>query len=228
MHSQVTGIAGTSSLKGHSQKRVIAIRRRQLSWNQPLERAQGALLLSYQASPDDPQLGSLLLANAIQNTTIVGKPPTPLVPVRNSTLKRLWWSIILRDRCICFALRRRTQVTPAHFDAEDNYFDQTDFENEVTQSKVYDTQSKQFLFRVLQQQCRLAVMVTDMLSVFWFPEGLTTVRLSKEFNDCMDLVLKTKDSLCQRETDTRSLMASRCYALPRSVETFIQITYMFY
>ncbi|RAQ67987.1 hypothetical protein COH20_011680 [Aspergillus flavus] len=65
--------------------------------DQPLERAQGALLLSYQASPDDPQIGSLLLANAIQNALILGKPPKPSINVERSTIKRLWWSVLLRD-----------------------------------------------------------------------------------------------------------------------------------
>ncbi|GAB1201946.1 hypothetical protein APSETT445_000544 [Aspergillus pseudonomiae] len=104
--------------------------------DQPLERAQGALLLSYQASPDDPQIGSLLLANAIQNAIILGKPPKPSDSVKKSTIKRLWWSILLRDRWISLALRRRSQLTTKDFDAENNTLEEGDFAEEIQESKL--------------------------------------------------------------------------------------------
>ncbi|KAE8406689.1 hypothetical protein BDV37DRAFT_291834 [Aspergillus pseudonomiae] len=197
--------------------------------DQPLERAQGALLLSYQASPDDPQIGSLLLANAIQNAIILGKPPKPSDSVKKSTIKRLWWSILLRDRWISLALRRRSQLTTKDFDAENNTLEEGDFTEEIQESKVYDVQTKRILFKVLQQQCRLAVVLTDMNSFIfssWESSGMGLP--SKEFPTCMGNVLKTRNRLRQWDTESRYSLSSTLSNVLHSVTSFIKMTYVYY
>ncbi|KAJ1708655.1 hypothetical protein NYO67_9217 [Aspergillus flavus] len=197
--------------------------------DQPLERAQGALLLSYQASPDDPQIGSLLLANAIQNALILGKPPKPSINVERSTIKRLWWSVLLRDRWISLALRRRSQLTPKDFDVENNPLEEADFGKEIQESKVYDVHTKRILFTALQQQCRLAIIITDMVSLIFsscdgFPMGLP----SKEFPACMSRAMKTRNRLRQWETETRYALSTAPSEVHHSVMSFIKMTYVYY
>ncbi|KAE8308225.1 hypothetical protein BDV41DRAFT_592293 [Aspergillus transmontanensis] len=197
--------------------------------DQPLERAQGALLLSYQASPDDPQIGSLLLANAIQNALILGKPPKPSISVKRSTLKRLWWSILLRDRWISLALRRRSQLTPKDFDAENNPLEEADFDKEIQESKVYDVHTKRIRFTTLQQQCRLAIIITDMVSlIFSSCDGSSMGLPSKEFPACMSRVMKTRNRLRQWETETRYALPTAPSEVLHSVMSFIKMTYVYY
>ncbi|OGM44533.1 hypothetical protein ABOM_006768 [Aspergillus bombycis] len=197
--------------------------------DRPLERAQGALLLSYQASPDDPQIGSLLLANAIQNAIILGKPPKPSVSFKESTIKRLWWSILLRDRWISLALRRRSQLTTKDFDAENSALEEADFIEEIQESKVYDVQTKRIVFKVLQQQCRLAIVLTDMTSLIFSSCDSSAMGLpSKEFPACMGNVLKTRNRLRQWETEWRYTLSSTPSDVRHSVTSFIKMTYVYY
>ncbi|KAB8271098.1 hypothetical protein BDV30DRAFT_250258 [Aspergillus minisclerotigenes] len=197
--------------------------------DQPLSRAQGALLLSYQASPDDPQIGSLLLANAIQNAIILGKPPKPSISVERSTIKRLWWSILLRDRWISLALRRRSQLTPKDFDADNNPLEEADFGKEIQESKVYDVHAKQILFTALQQQCRLAIVITDMVTlIFSSCDGSSMGLPSKEFPACMSRVMKTRNRLRQWETETRYALSTTPSEVLHSVMSFIKMTYVYY
>ncbi|KAE8133600.1 hypothetical protein BDV38DRAFT_295991 [Aspergillus pseudotamarii] len=196
--------------------------------DQPLERAQGALLLSYQASPDDPQIGSLFLANAIQNAIILGKPPKPSISVKRSTIKRLWWSILLRDRWISLALRRRSQLTMKDFDAENSPLEEADFAEEIQESKVYDLHTKRIILAALQQQCRLAILITDMVSlVFSSYEGSSRGLPSKEFPACMAKVLKTRNKLRQWETESRDALSITPSSVPHSVTSFIKMTYVY-
>lgn len=194
-----------------------------------MERAQGALLLSYQASPDDPQIGSLLLANAIQNALILGKPPKPSISVERSTIKRLWWSVLLRDRWISLALRRRSQLTPKDFDAENNPLEEADFGKEIQESKVYDVHTKRILVTALQQQCRLAIIITDMVYlIFSSCDGSPMGLPSKEFPACMSRAMKTRNRLRQWETETRYALSIVPSEVHHSVMSFIKMTYVYY
>lgn len=55
-----------------------------------------------------------------------------------SLKKRLWWSILLRDRSLCIGLRRRPQVYVEYWD----WLEEDDFEEEIQYSKVYDKATK--------------------------------------------------------------------------------------
>lgn len=187
------------------------------------------MLLSYQASPDDPQIGSLLLANAIQNALILGKPPKPSISVERSTIKRLWWSVLLRDRWISLALRRRSQLTPKDFDAENNPLEEADFGKEIQESKVYDVHTKRILVTALQQQCRLAIIITDMVYlIFSSCDGSPMGLPSKEFPACMSRAMKTRNRLRQWETETRYALSIVPSEVHHSVMSFIKMTYVYY
>ncbi|KAL4864855.1 hypothetical protein BDV12DRAFT_158423 [Aspergillus spectabilis] len=199
--------------------------------NLALNKAQGAVLLSHQVSPDDPQTGSLWLVYATQNTVILGQQPVSFAgDFQDSMKKRLWWSILLRDRCLCLGLRRRTQITSKHFNAETSYFEDADFADEIAHSNVYDPDSKRILFEALQHQCRLAVLVTDMATFMFTSNGVSSPSLSfKAFQSHRCEIKRLRNELLQWErrfSPPQSLPNGS--VLPSSVTTFIKVTYMYY
>ncbi|KAL5359061.1 hypothetical protein BJX96DRAFT_174018 [Aspergillus floccosus] len=199
--------------------------------DRPLSKAQGAILLSHHVAPDDPQIGSLWLANATQNAVLLGKQPTPQSDqVEDCMKKRLWWSILLRDRILCLGLRRRTQVTSKHFNAEANYFDGADFADEINYSNVYDRNSKRILIEVLQQQCRLAVLVTDMVSFMFTSYGASSPSLPfKKFQAYQNGILNTKKELLKWEKNFLRLKSvTTADNVPQEATTMIKMTYLYY
>ncbi|KAL2818058.1 hypothetical protein BJX63DRAFT_384469 [Aspergillus granulosus] len=144
--------------------------------------------------------------------------------------KRLWWSILLRDRCLCLGLRRRTQITSKHFNAETSYLEEADFADEIANSHVYDKESKQILFETFQHQCRLAVLVTDMATFMFTTNGVSSPSLSfKAFQSHRCEIKRLRNELLQWErrfAPPHSLPNGS--ALPSPVNTFIKVTYMYY
>ncbi|KAL4789285.1 hypothetical protein BDV19DRAFT_397190 [Aspergillus venezuelensis] len=197
----------------------------------PLNKAQGAVLLSHQVSPDDPQTGSLWLVYATQNTVILGQQPVSFAgDLRNSMTKRLWWSILLRDRCLCLGLRRRTQLTSKHFNAETSYFEEADFADEIAHSYVYDSDSKRILFEALQHQCRLAVVMSDMASFMFTSNGVSSPSLSfKGFQSHRCEIKRLRNELLhweRRFSPPQTLPNGNVLLSP--IMTFIKVTYMYY
>ncbi|KAL4957086.1 hypothetical protein BDW69DRAFT_201962 [Aspergillus filifer] len=196
-----------------------------------LNKAQGAVLLSHQVSPDDPQTGSLWLVYATQNTVLLGQQPVSFAgDLQNSMTKRLWWSILLRDRCLCLGLRRRTQLTSKHFNAETSYFEEADFADEIAHSYVYDSDSKRILFEALQHQCRLAVLVSDMASFMFTSNGVSSPSLSfKGFQSHRCEIKRLRNELLnweRRFSPPQTLLNGN--VLPSPIMTFIKVTYMYY
>lgn len=80
-----------------------------------------------------------------------------------ASLKRLWWSCIVRDRTLALAVRRPLQILPEDFDLSQPCLGESDLEAEIRQSEVYRPQIKAALCRVLVSLCQLAVAVTDLV-----------------------------------------------------------------
>ncbi|KAL2828811.1 hypothetical protein BJY01DRAFT_255256 [Aspergillus pseudoustus] len=132
-----------------------------------LSTTQGSLLLTYQSSSMDLHAGSLWLSIAIQNAIVYGAlHPTPH-PKQDNVKGRIWWSILLRDRIIALGLRRHPQITPQTLDLTGRScvtpLGETDLEDEITHSEVYDPETKRLLARVLVIQCELAMVFTEVL-----------------------------------------------------------------
>ncbi|KAL2848978.1 hypothetical protein BJX68DRAFT_267326 [Aspergillus pseudodeflectus] len=192
--------------------------------NSPLNKAQGSVLLSHHISPDDPQTGSLWLASAIQNTMMVSSAGD----LQDGIKKRLWWSILLRDRCLCLGLRRRTQITLMHFNTKTSQLEEADFADEIANSHVYDEESKQILFKALQNRCRLAVLVSDMVT-FMFTTNGSSSPLLKAFQSHRCEIKRIRNELLQWERRFNPPQTlSHGSSLPSSVRTFIKITHMYY
>ncbi|KAL3490207.1 hypothetical protein BJX62DRAFT_252131 [Aspergillus germanicus] len=146
-----------------------------------LSTIQGSLLLTHHSSSSDLHAGSLWLSIAIQNAIVYNalhpsrnlSPTANAAPTPNSSNKqenikrRIWWSILLRDRIIPLGLRRHPQITPQTMDLTGEScltpLGERDLEDEISCSEVYDAETKRLLARVLGIQCELAVVLSDVL-----------------------------------------------------------------
>lgn len=146
----------------------------------PSAKSQGSVLLSYHTSAEDPQAGSTWLGRAIENATLIDSQPSlspspvPASQISDgltpSLKKRLWWSILLRDRSLCIGLRRRSQVPVDESRCE--WLMEEDFGDEMHASRVYDYRQKKRLLGALQEQCRFAVKVAGLVELVFSSGGL--------------------------------------------------------
>lgn len=117
--------------------------------NDSLSIAQAALLLTYHNSTDEQLTNSTWLGIAIQhacsiNAHIYDSKMRKAIH-RQSDLKRLWWSCVIRDRVIAIGLRRPIQITRDHFNFSKETMLLSDLEEEIQWSDVYDPETKQHL-----------------------------------------------------------------------------------
>jgi hypothetical protein len=153
-----------------------------------------------------PQAGSLWLTRAIENAMLIDtKPSITIDNASNSTKKRLWWSILLRDRSICIGLRRQPQIASHNLHGCRDWLGEEDFEQEMHGSPIYDYNAKMNLFKALQDQCRLAVLLTDLVSLVFTPRVTTIASYSKEaFRALMCTVEDIKRSLISWEAQAQA------------------------
>ena len=127
----------------------------------------------------------------------------PLFHIENlqaSMKKRLWWSILLRDRSLCIGLRRRPQAPVEYCE----WMVEADFEDEINDSRVYDQATKRLLFQALQEQCQLAVLLSDLVSLIFVPRAVPSCFLSvAEFDGLMSTIDRIKQSLFAWEAQTQ-------------------------
>lgn len=159
---------------------------------------------------------------------IVGCQPGPFEEVDASSKKRLWWSLILRDRSLCLGLRRRPQVTSTGLGIASDLLEEADIADEIQSSRVYNPETKRMLLKVLQEQCRLAVMLTEMTSFVFASHGLSAPSMSLEqFRESLATVSRIRASLKQWETCSGlSNLLDR--NVPEAVTLFTRFTYMYY
>ena len=169
---------------------------------EPLVRAQAATLLTFHSSTNDFQSASLWLTHAIQAAITITSNKESQIEKPNGKEKsvhdRLWWSILIRDRSLCLALRRKPQVLSFELRMITDLPDEESFQAEIHGSQVYDPDVKRMLFTILQEQCQLAVLLTEMVSIVFGTHGLSFPSfISRDgFQDRLAILQKTKTSLC--------------------------------
>ncbi|KAJ5769741.1 Transcription factor [Penicillium nucicola] len=157
--------------------------------------AQGAVLLSHYTSAEHPWAGSLWLTRAIENTLRIDARPSQPEIVGESLKKRLWWSILLRDRSICIGLHRRPQITSSIL-LGTGLPDQKDFEDEMQNSLVYNYETKQSLLIAFRRQCNLAALLTNLFClIFDTSQTRKSLLSSIEFQRLMLDIKAIKESL---------------------------------
>lgn len=150
--------------------------------------------------------------------------------MKESLKKRLWWSILLRDRSICIGLRRRPQITSSTFFGRNDLPNIEDFEEELHNSLVYDYETKQSLLIAFRQQCELAALLTNLSSLVFDTSQTRKPFLSFiEFQSLMSNVKTIKRSLSNWEESVQSFIPRGM--TPESEDataTLIHLTIMYY
>jgi hypothetical protein len=194
-------------------------------------RAQGAVLLTHYTSAEDPRAGSLWLTRAIESTIRIDARPY-LWPekVSQSLKKRLWWSILLRDRSICIGLRRRPQITSSTFFGRKDLPNKKDFEGELHNSRIYGYDIKQSLLIAFRRQCELAALLTDLSSlVFDSSQNRKPFLSFIEFQRLMSSIMAIKKSLVNWEKSVESLIPpDTTPECDDATATLIHLTIMYY
>lgn len=164
---------------------------------------------------------------AIESARLIDAQPCYLVEnVRKPLKKRLWWSILLRDRSLCIGLRRRPQVHVDYWE----WMAEEDFEDEILHSQVYDESTKRQLFQVFQEQCRLAVFLSDLVSLVFVPHTTPSCFLSvAEFEGLISTIERINRSLTDWETQTPfpPPMPSESTDLDDPVAILTNLTFMY-
>ncbi|KAL4964936.1 Zn(II)2Cys6 transcription factor [Aspergillus stella-maris] len=196
--------------------------------DRPHQQAQGCVMLTLHTSASEPQISSLWLTRAIQNAMIIGCQPGPTEDIDASLKKRLWWSIILRDRSLCLGLRRRPQVTSFDMGMVAELPDEDDFDDEIHNSPVYSPEIKRMMLKVLQEQCRLAVLLSEMITFVFASHGIAAPSLTLEqFQEELAKISRTKTAMQRWEACSPLYQWTEGKA-PEAVTLFTNFTYMYY
>ncbi|RYC82392.1 hypothetical protein BFJ63_vAg14698 [Fusarium oxysporum f. sp. narcissi] len=159
-----------------------------------------ALLLTFQFSALEPHAGSTWLAIAIQNA-IVAQAHTFQAPgssmSRKKSNKRLWWSLFWRDRVLTLGLRKPLQITPSSFNVSLDPITLEDLADEAETSAVYDSRTKRQLADIINYQCRLAVLLTDTLSICYGPNAFDITYSLDNFEQTLSQIRTAKSNLAR-------------------------------
>ncbi|WKT52011.1 hypothetical protein QSH57_002525 [Fusarium oxysporum f. sp. vasinfectum] len=180
-------------------------------------KSQAALLLTFQFSALEPHAGSTWLAIAIQNA-IVAQAHTFQAPgssiSRKKSNKRLWWSLFWRDRVLTLGLRKPLQITPSSFNVSLDPITPDDLANEAETSAVYDSRTKRQLADIINYQCRLAVLLTDTLSICYGPNAfdITAAQIALGNHEAMMIEQRQKGINIVDDTVLRNIGKDISYA----------------
>ncbi|EME86062.1 uncharacterized protein MYCFIDRAFT_194222 [Pseudocercospora fijiensis CIRAD86] len=138
--------------------------------------AQACLLLSYNAPNYNLlRLNTYWITNAIRFARIARADSYHRIkdPVKSKMLKRIWWGVILRDRILSLGLRRSIQVPLENdWDTEKHVLQAEDFQPELGNSPMHDTETQLRIFEMLGTMCRLAQCLTHTSRILYKHERL--------------------------------------------------------
>ncbi|GAB1201952.1 hypothetical protein APSETT445_000550 [Aspergillus pseudonomiae] len=200
------------------------------SESNPLARAQGALLLTFHTTAEDPEATMTWNMCAIHNAIATGLDLHLSVQEPNiSVKKRLWWSIFVRDRFLWLGRHRRPQFTSANFNMNIDYLHEEEMANEIIMSPFYEPNVKRLLLKVFQAQCRLAVILTDVITISFSASDGGAPHLSlHELDLYLTKIREVRAELTQWEETVYSPLHDTGIAEPESVGIMINLTAMHY
>ncbi|KAF5962581.1 fungal specific transcription factor factor domain-containing protein [Fusarium bulbicola] len=110
----------------------------------------------------------------------------------HSTLRRLWWCCIIRDRILPLGLRRSIQITPDHFDLKKNMIlGCIELEAEIGRSTLHCDDAKEGLSSIIKEVVKLSIVSTEVL-LLAFPLKNTATNVDNsltQLQDCDELWL---------------------------------------
>ncbi|OGM44542.1 hypothetical protein ABOM_006763 [Aspergillus bombycis] len=200
------------------------------SESNPLARAQGALLLTFHTTAEDPEATMTWNMCAIHNAIATGLELHLTVQDPNICVKkRLWWSIFVRDRFLWLGRHRRPQFTSANFNLNIDDLQEEEMANEIMMSPFYELNVKRLLFKVFQAQCRLAVILTDVINISFSASDGDAPRLSiHELDLYLTKIREVRAELTRWEDTVYSPLHHTGIAEPESVGIIINLTAMHY
>ena len=187
--------------------------------------------MTFYTSANQPQAASLWLTHAVHaasEASFESEYNEDDHEVAEAPHSRLWWSILIRDRSLCLGLRRQPQVSPFELRMLKDLPTEKWFEVEINGSHVYNPGTKQMLFIVFQNQCQLAVLLTEMVSIIFGTHGLSLPFLSPEgFRNTLGILnrIKTSLQLWRQESPLSHTQHSTAHS---AVIKFTQVTMMYY
>lgn len=197
--------------------------------------AQGALLLTYYTTNEDPNMNSHWLSIAIQNARVINSQlyhrDRSLSETERRSKKRLWWSCILRDRVMPLGCRRAVQITNAHFDF-DQTFSEEDLEHEIGFSRVYDAETQRKIAKTIVAQCDLAVILTGVLSTCYPMDGSHSLGrfASPDLTETQDRIEQNRSNLLNWFTrfSLQALVQMETNMPHVSVKLYTNLLYIYY
>ena len=184
---------------------------------------------------DVPQAGTYWLTVAIHNAMLVDAHLYHNLrhddPAR-AQKKRLWWSVLLRDRILPLGLRRHLQISPDQFDLNIDCMDESDLNDEIHNSQVYSVGTKRSLALILNFQCRLALILTSVIITVYAPNSFTQPKKTteQEFMESLSDINNIKLSLREwYDEATAALSPITCSdGVHDSVALYSDMMYIYY
>lgn len=197
----------------------------------PLPRAQGALLLTYHTTAEDPQAMMTWNLCAIQNAMSKELHPTNLSihDHQRSLKKRLWWSIFVRDRTLWLGRHRCPQFFSTNFNINFDCPDASDFENEIMFAPVYIPDVKRLLVKVFQAQCHLGRVLTDVISIaFSASDGFVPYFSLEELRNTLTRIQLLKKTLARWKDEHYLPLTQFDLAEQESINVHVHLTHIYY
>jgi hypothetical protein len=108
-----------------------------------------------------------------------------------------------------------------------NYLEETDFSDEIVSSPVYTPEAKRLVVKLFQAQCRLAVILTDVVSTAFSAFDTFISRLSPEdLGKSLNRVRVLKYSLARWREENQVPLDHVEGPRPESVDMLSHLTWM--
>jgi hypothetical protein len=124
---------------------------------------------------------------------------------------------------------RRPQFISANFTPRIGYLEEQDFSDEIMFSAVYETKAKRMSLKIFQAQCRLAIILTDVVSIaFSASDGFVPYLSSEELHASLDKIRALKNNLARWKKEFEMSVHSTDLPQQETLDILIQLTLMHY
>lgn len=196
--------------------------------------AQGALLLSYYSTNSERHLNTFWLSIAIQsaraNRAHLYNKDKSLTRYKRQMKKRLWWCCVLRDRILPLGVRRSLQITHSQLNSAGQELTEEDLEEDIGSSEVYDIETQHLLAKILVAQCKLAIEMTDVITMLYPVDGanLAITACEADFNRVSVETERCKTKLIDWYETVDPWVSTACDKSHPSVKLYASLLYIYY
>lgn len=170
-----------------------------------------------------------MLGAAIENYAIAEKTgSTSPVSMNTPRLRRLWWSIVLRDGFISLAFRRSAQIGWSDPNLKAQFPNEKDFEDDIAHSEVYDEATKRLLVRIFEKQYQFAVIVIEMMSAFFPQKDQCSYESIEELSRALKEIKDVRYAFSFWERGSHEALSPELEAWPDSVLGITNMTRAYY